>query len=56
MSRFAYRVYVDESGDEGFVFKPDGSGSLRWLVLSALVVREENNLNWSRCCGTSAGF
>ena len=44
MSRFAYRVYVDESGDEGFVFKPDGSGSLRWLVLSALVVREENDL------------
>ncbi len=44
MSKFAYRVYVDESGDEGFVFKADGSGSPRWLVLSALVIRQENDL------------
>lgn len=44
MNKFAYRVYVDESGDEGFVFKADGSGSPRWLVLSALVVRLENDL------------
>ena len=44
MSKFTYRVYIDESGDEGFVFKADGSGSPRWLVLSALVVRLENDL------------
>src|SRR3546814_19150825 len=35
----SFRVYVDESGDEGFVFRPDGSGSSRWLVLSAGVTR-----------------
>lgn len=43
MSNFSFRVYVDESGDEGFVFKPDGSGSRRWLVLSAVVVRRKND-------------
>ena len=39
----SYVAYIDEAGDEGFVFKPDGSGSTRWLVLSALVVRKEND-------------
>ena len=43
MSDFSFRVYIDESGDEGFVFKPDGSGSRRWLVLSAIVVRRRND-------------
>ncbi|MEP6664502.1 MAG: DUF3800 domain-containing protein, partial [Verrucomicrobiota bacterium] len=40
----SFRVYIDESGDEGFVFKPDGSGSSKWLVLSALVTRRETDL------------
>jgi hypothetical protein len=25
----SFMVYIDESGDEGFVFNPDGSGSSR---------------------------
>lgn len=41
----SFRVYIDESGDEGFVFNPDGSGSSRWLVLSAVVVRKKNDLS-----------
>jgi hypothetical protein len=44
MSNASFKVYIDESGDEGFVFKPDGSGSSRWLVLSALVTRKRNDL------------
>lgn len=44
MSKFSFRVYVDESGDEGFVFHPDGTGSSRWLVLSAAVVRAKNDM------------
>ena len=40
----SYRVYIDESGDEGFVFHADGSGSSRWPVLSAVVVRKKNDL------------
>jgi hypothetical protein len=35
----SFRVYIDESGDEGFVFLPNDQGSSRWLVLSAVVVR-----------------
>lgn len=37
------RAYIDESGDEGFLFRDDGSGSSRWFVLSALVVRSSND-------------
>jgi hypothetical protein len=44
MSKFSFRVYVDESGDEGFVFNPDGTGSSRWLVLSAAMVRAKNDM------------
>lgn len=40
----SYRVYIDESGDEGFKFLPNEQGSSRWLVLSALVFRRENDL------------
>lgn len=39
----SFVAYIDESGDEGFTFRPDGSGSSRWLVLSALVMRQEND-------------
>ncbi len=38
-----YRVYIDEAGDDGFSFKPDGRGSSRWLVLSAVVVRAKRD-------------
>lgn len=44
MSTPSFRVYVDESGDEGFVFKDRGQGSSRWLVLSAAVTRRERDL------------
>jgi hypothetical protein len=45
----SYRVYIDESGDEGFVFKPDGSGSSRWLVLSATAIRKSNDIQLVHC-------
>lgn len=40
----SFRVYIDESGDEGFTFLPDGKGSSRWLVLSAVIYRAEKDL------------
>jgi len=40
----SFRVYIDESGDEGFTFLPDEQGSSRWLVLSALVFRREGKI------------
>lgn len=43
MTRPSFRVYIDESGDEGFVFKGKGKGSSRWLVLSAVVTRREHD-------------
>ncbi len=39
----SFTVYIDESGDEGFVFLPNEQGSSRWLVLSAVVFRKEND-------------
>ena len=42
-------TYIDESGDEGFVFNPDGSGSSRWFVLSAVVTRRINDLQMVEC-------
>ena len=39
----SFVAYIDESGDEGFTFRPDGSGSSRWLVLSALVLRKSKD-------------
>ncbi len=44
MSNIGFKVYIDESGDEGFVFRPDGTGSSRWMVLSAIVIRKENDM------------
>lgn len=41
----SFTVYVDESGDEGFVFLPEEKGSSRWLVLSAAVFRKDNDLD-----------
>lgn len=40
----SFTVYIDESGDEGFVFYPDERGSSRWLVLSAVVFRKNSDL------------
>lgn len=45
----SFVVYIDESGDEGFVFNDDGSGSSRWLVLSAAVIRKLNDLQMVSC-------
>jgi hypothetical protein len=45
----SFVAYIDESGDEGFVFKPDGSGSSRWFVLSAAVIRQSNDLQMVSC-------
>jgi hypothetical protein len=38
----SFIVYIDESGDEGFKFGPDG-GSSTWFVLSAVVIRAHND-------------
>jgi Protein of unknown function (DUF3800) len=40
----SFVAYIDESGCEGFKFLPNEQGSSRWFVLSALVVRKENDL------------
>lgn len=45
----SFIAYVDESGDEGFVFRSDGSGSSRWFVLSAAVIRQTNDLQMVSC-------
>lgn len=45
----SFMVYIDESGDEGFVFNGDGSGSSRWFVLSAAVIRKVNDLQMVSC-------
>jgi hypothetical protein len=39
----SFRAYIDESGDDGFNFKPDGTGSSAWFILSAVVVRTEKD-------------
>lgn len=41
----SYRVYIDESGDEGFRFLPDERGASRWFVLSAVVLRKSKDLS-----------
>jgi hypothetical protein len=48
-NKASFRVYIDESGDEGFLFREDGSGSSRWFVISALVVRIRNDLKVVDC-------
>ncbi|MES2960772.1 MAG: DUF3800 domain-containing protein [Pseudomonadota bacterium] len=49
MKKPSFIAYVDESGDEGFVFNNDGSGSSRWFILSAVVVRKTNDLQMVSC-------
>ena len=45
----SFVAYIDESGDEGFVFNQDGSGSSRWFVISAAVIRQANDLQMVSC-------
>jgi len=45
----SYRIYIDESGDEGFAFKPNAEGSSQWFVLSAVIVRNTNDLSLVAC-------
>jgi hypothetical protein len=45
----SFITYIDESGDEGFVFKPDGGGSSRWFVISAAVIRQADDLQLVSC-------
>lgn len=45
----SFVVYIDESGDEGFVFNGNGSGSSRWFVLSAVVIRKNKDLQMVEC-------
>ena len=45
----SFIAYIDESGDEGFVFNSDGSGSSRWFVLSAAVIRQSCDLQMVSC-------
>lgn len=45
----SFIAYVDESGDEGFVFSADGGGSTRWFVLSAAVIRQSKDLEMVSC-------
>lgn len=40
-----FKVYIDESGDEGFKFSQPGKGSSHWFVLSAVVTRAANDLD-----------
>jgi hypothetical protein len=41
----AYNAYIDEAGDEGFVtMTTPGQGSSEWLVLGAVIVKEEDDL------------
>jgi hypothetical protein len=49
MGSAEFIAYVDESGDRGFVFKEDGSGSTRWFVVSAVVVRRDDDRRLVDC-------
>jgi hypothetical protein len=41
----AYNAYIDEAGDEGFVtMTTPGQGSSEWLVLGAIILKEEEDL------------
>lgn len=40
----SFTVYINESGDVGFVFRSDERGGSRWLVLSAAMFRKSNEI------------
>lgn len=44
-----FNVYVDEAGDEGYVFNEEPPlGSSRWFVLVGVMVQQEDDLNVAR--------
>src|SRR6185369_12978625 len=51
----SFIVYIDESGDEGFTFREDGSGSSHWFVLSAAVFRAANVAQGVQALATARG-
>lgn len=38
-----FRAYIDESGDEGFVWRPNGTGSTKWFIMGAVVVESKHD-------------
>lgn len=50
MASGTLHAYIDESGDEGFVFPttPGGAGSSRWFTIAAVVVAAENDADVAR--------
>lgn len=48
MPRPSFKVYIDESGDEGFAFKGPRFGSSHWFVLSAAITRWDSDLQTVR--------
>jgi hypothetical protein len=43
-----FNVYVDEAGDEGFVFNQQPPmGSSRWFIVAGVIVRQDEDLNVS---------
>lgn len=57
-SDHSFVVFIDESGDEGFVFRddpdnPDDRGSSRWLVLSAVVFHAASELSEGKLIETA---
>ncbi len=52
----SFVIYIDESGDEGFVFGPDRQGSSRWFVLAAVVTRKAADLATVKLVDTLRGM
>jgi hypothetical protein len=45
-----FNVYIDEAGDEGFVFNEQPPlGSSRWFIVAGVIVKQDNDLEVSRC-------
>lgn len=52
----SFHAYIDESGDDGFIFlDPPARASSQWFVLGALVLREKNQAPASRKLGALFG-
>jgi hypothetical protein len=53
---FSYVAYIDESGDEGFVFKPfPERASSQWFVLSALMIPSQMDVAEARVIHETIG-
>ena len=52
----SFVVYIDESGDEGFVFDANRQGSSRWFVLAAVVTRKATDLETVKLVDTLRGL